>query len=94
MNAAALLAELVELADAAGLRVQLLRTPAGSEAEAGVSSAVCRVRGEVRIVLVASDPLEARIEVVAAALREHAGDWIERRYLSPAVRARLGAGLP
>ena len=78
---------LVELAEQAGLRVQVAR----GAADAGplIRSGVCRVRGETWIVLIADDPLADRIAVVSDALREHAGTWLEGRWIPPALRARL-----
>ena len=86
------LVELVELALQAGLRVQPVRGALGPDPEPVATSAVCRVRGETWVVLVGSDPLEERIGVVARALREHAGEWLEGRYLPPALRGRLDPG--
>ena len=43
----------------------------------------------VWLVLAAADPVEERIAVVVDALRAHAGELLEGRYLPPAVRARL-----
>jgi hypothetical protein len=50
---------------------------------------VCRVRGETWVVLSGSDSPADRIRVLAAALREHAGDWLEQRYLPPSLRERI-----
>ena len=89
MSDAELLEQLGELALAAGLT---LRTHRGGDAEQRAGSGVCRVRGEIWIVLAADDPLAERIEVLAQALRVHAADYLESRYLPPAVRERLGSG--
>jgi hypothetical protein len=82
------LAELVALAQAAGLRVQMVRGTAG-EGEGFVSSGVCVVAGEPRAILVKSDPVADRIEVLAGALRTHAGAWLDAHYVPPAVREWL-----
>ena len=83
-----LLAALIELAEGAGLRVRR----AEGEAEGGpLASGVCRVRGELFVVLVASDSEEDRIAVLARALRNHAAPALETRWLPPAVRARIDA---
>jgi hypothetical protein len=82
---------LAGLAREAGLEVRDLR--AGGDGQPPPASGVCRVRGQTWVLLAASDALEERIEVLARALRAHAADLLERRYLPPAVRARL-AGLP
>jgi hypothetical protein len=82
-----LLERLAELAREAGLEVRELR--AGAEGEPAPASGVCRVRGETWVVLAASDGLERRIDVLAQALKSHAGQILEDRYLPPAVRERL-----
>lgn len=92
MSDSELLEQLSELAVAAGLTVRSHRDGAGGDAERRTGSGVCRVRGAVWIVLAADDPLSARIEVLAVALRTHASDYLESRYLPPAVRERLGSG--
>jgi len=82
-----MLDRLVELAREAGLDVRVLA--AGAAGELPPQSGVCRVRERWWIVLSTADPLEARIGIVARALREHAGTALEARYLPPAVRDRL-----
>jgi len=89
MNEVELLQELITLADEAGLTVRPIRGGAGGEGEPSATSAVCRIRGETWIVLSGTDSAEARIAVLALALREHARDWLESRYLAPALRERL-----
>jgi hypothetical protein len=87
VNDTEVLVALVELAEQAGLRVRAAR----GAADAGplATSGVCRVRGEVLVVLVGDDPLGDRIAVVAGALREHAAEFLEGRWLPPALRAHL-----
>jgi hypothetical protein len=51
---------------------------------------VCRVRGRVWVVLSSSDPVAIQLGVLGAALRDHASELVEARYLAPAVRAFLG----
>ena len=85
-----LLEALVALAAEAGLSVRALRGGAVGDEIGAASSGVCRVRGEVWVMLAAADPLEERIEVLVRALREHAAPLLEQRYLPPAVRERLG----
>ncbi len=92
MSDAELLEQLGELALAAGLTVRTHRDDAGGEVEQRAGSGVCRVRGEIWIVLAAIDPLSERIEVLAGALRAHAAEYLESHYLSPAVRDRLRFG--
>ena len=92
MSDAELLEQLSQLAVAAGLTVRSHRAGAGGEAERRAGSGVCRVRGEIWIVLAAEDPPTARIEVLSEALRAHASGYLESRYLPPAVRERLRSG--
>lgn len=77
---------LVGLAEEAGIAVRIAR---GGENELPPRSGVCRVRGRLLLVVSAAEPMEARIEAVAAALREHSGGLLEERFLPPAVRERL-----
>jgi hypothetical protein len=86
---AEILRELIELAGRAGLAVQAV--PRGRAIEGGppVTSAVVRVRGEVRVVLVPSDAVDERIAVVARALREHAAAYLEAHHVPPALRERI-----
>ena len=86
MTEAEILEDLLRLAESSGLRVQ--RLPRGRALEGGppVASAVCRMGDEWRILLVASDTLDERIAVVAAALREHRAEWLEARHVPPALR--------
>jgi hypothetical protein len=77
---------LVGLAEEAGIAVRIAR---GGESELPPRSGVCRVRGRLLLVVCAAEPMEARIESVAAALREHGGGLLEERFLPPAVRERL-----
>jgi hypothetical protein len=83
--------ELVELADAAGLEVRPMRDSAARESEPAASSGICRVRGEIWVMLAASDPVEEQISVLVRALKTHAAAFLESRYLPPALRDRLGA---
>ena len=77
---------LIALALEAGLEV---RETSGRSGEAPLESSVCRVRGSVWVVLSKADPLERQVEVLAGAMREHYGAWLEQRFLPPALRERL-----
>jgi hypothetical protein len=77
------------LARDAGLEVRLVDPDGASDVAAPATSGVCRVRGAVWVVLSNSDPLDIQLDVLAQALRTHAGRWIEERYLPPAVRQRV-----
>jgi len=89
VNQAEILLQLVELAEAAGLRVRPIRGTSSAEGEPAARSGLCRVRGELWIVLASHDSFEERIAVVAEALRREASEWLQSRYLPPALRARL-----
>ncbi len=89
MDAPEILDHLVELAREAGISVRVLGRGAESVGDLPPQSAVCRVKGEVWVVLSAADTPEERVAVLAGALREHAGGVLEGRYLPPAVRDRL-----
>lgn len=91
MSPEELLERLLELARETGLPVRLVRGSALGEVVPAAASGVCRVRGEVWVVLSASDPPQARIGVLAGALRAHRGEELESRYLPPAVRAWVAA---
>ena len=77
---------LVGLAEEAGIAVRVVRA---GESELPPRSGICRVRGRLLLVVSAAEPVEARIEAVVAALREHGGGLLEERFLPPAVRERL-----
>ena len=89
MSPADLRDALAELAREAGLVVRVLTGDAELEPGLAVTSGVCRLRGRWWVVLAARDPLERHIDVLAGALREHAPEIIEERYLPPALRERL-----
>jgi len=78
---------LVELATEAGIRVRAAQ-PAGT-----LESGVCRVRGELWLILVPAEPLDHRIRVVADALRTYAPTFLESRWLPPALRTLLDEAL-
>ena len=84
-----LLAALLELARDTRLRVRVLGNGSGADAAAPASSGVCRVRGELWVLLADADPVARRVEVLAGALCDHAPDLLERHYLPPAVRECL-----
>lgn len=88
MEPAALLEALLELARETGLVVQRVgRQPALDLPP--VASGVCRLRGELRVLLADADPPTERIRVLARALCEFAAADLEGRYLPPAVRECL-----
>jgi hypothetical protein len=90
MHPVELLDQLADLARAAGLEVREIRGGAG-EGEPSTASGTCRVRGKIWVLLAPSDSLDERIDVLGRALATHAREFLESRYLPPAVRERLGA---
>ena len=86
MESRQLLDALVGLAEEAGIAVRIARA---GESELPPRSGLCRVRGNLLLVLSAAEPLEARIEATAVALGTHAAALLEGRFLPPAVRERL-----
>jgi hypothetical protein len=86
-----LLEQLVALVGEAGIAVRhdgASRSPDGE----GPRSGLCRLRGAPLLVLLASDGVEDRIAAAAQALRSVAPEWLEGRYLPPAVREALEGG--
>ena len=61
------------------------------DGEPPLVSNACRLRGDVWVILSSADPLRIQIDVLAEALRGHAGERLGARYLTPAVRACLAA---
>ena len=88
MDPTDLLEALAGIAAEAGLSVRRV-TGSPGDGEPPMASGVCRVRGELWVLLSEADPFEHRIEVLAQALRSHASRLLEERYLPPAVRERL-----
>jgi hypothetical protein len=92
MDDAALLAALQELAEELGLAVRRLPADAAFDGVGPSGSGLCTLRGRHMVWLSASDPLDRQVEVLARALREHAGESLEMRFLAPAIRERLNRG--
>lgn len=90
MHPTELLDQLADLARAAGLEVREIHGAAG-EGGPQTGSGTCRVKGRIWVLLAASDSLDERIDVLGRALATHAREFLESRYLPPAVRERLGA---
>jgi hypothetical protein len=84
----ALLDFLVELAQEAGVKVRVIPHSAG-EIDPAPRSGSCRIRGDPWLLLASHESLEDRIEAALAAVRAHALEALEGRYLPPAVRERL-----
>lgn len=83
------LRSLVELADLAGLTIRPIPAGKGSE-DVALQSGICRVKGDVWVVLAGGDPLEDQISVLAEALRTHRAEFLEGQFLPPQLRERLG----
>jgi len=81
-----LLEGLLELAAAAELEVRMLSAAAGAMEHAPTGSAACRVGTRVWVVLAPSDPPLHQAEVLAGALARFRADFLETRFLSPALR--------
>ena len=86
MEAQSLLDALLELALECEVRVEELPRQAPLEGLSPAGSGLCRVRGADWVLLSPAEPVERRIEVLGAALRELAADALRDRYLPPAVR--------
>ncbi len=89
MESGDLLHAMIEVAEAAGLEVRGVGRSALTEGGPAAESGVVRLRNRVIVLLSPNDPLERRIEVLAAALRTHADDWLEAHFIPPAIRSRL-----
>ncbi len=92
MENAELMQALLDLCGEAGLDVRLVGASGLADGEPAPGSALCRVRGKLWIVLSRSDPVDVQLRVLASALRDHAGELLESRYLPPALRELLGDG--
>jgi hypothetical protein len=92
MDDAALLAALLELAAEHDLPVRRLAADSAFEGLVPAQSGTCLLRGRRIVLLCASDPLERQLDVLAAALRAHAGPALEMRFLPPAIRGCLDRG--
>jgi hypothetical protein len=88
MHPTELLDVLADLARAAGLEVREIR--GAGEGDLRTSSGSCRVKGQIWVLLAPADSLDERIDALGSALATHAREFLESRYLPPAVRERLG----
>ena len=89
METADLARVMAETARTAGLSVRHVRgRPV--EDDAVPTSGVCRLQGEVLIVLCAADPPSVHVDVLTKALRDHARDFVESHFVPPAIRERVG----
>jgi hypothetical protein len=84
-----LLRAICDVAESAGLEIRELGSVATDATP--LESGVVRLRNRVMIMLAPGDPIERRIDVVAAALREHAHRYLAERFIPPAIRERVSA---
>jgi hypothetical protein len=89
MESSAILEALLDLAREAGLEVRAVGRAGLEVGESAPGSAVCRVKGDVWVMLSSVDPVIVQLEVLASAVRDHAAHVIADRYLPPAVRELL-----
>jgi hypothetical protein len=80
---------LLDLAREAGIALRPLSARGAAEGDLPVRSGVCRVRGQLLVMLAASDSVEDRIDVLLHALRSAGPAVLEGRWIPPAVRERL-----
>jgi len=82
-----ILEALFELAGEAGFEIR-----AGgrlSPDDPPLESGVCRLRGQLYMVLSANESVSMQIEALGSALREHASELLDQRHLPPAIRSVL-----
>jgi hypothetical protein len=89
MDGVELLEALLELAGEFGLDVRIIQPDGSSELEFPLSSGVCSVRGQLRVLLSREDPIDSQCRVIAQALNFKAKNELESRFLAPAVRGVL-----
>jgi hypothetical protein len=89
MDESQILESLLELAAEAGMRVRMGGGVAPEENLPPLASGVCRLRGELWVVLSSRESPAVQIEALASALRDHAGSLLESRHLPPAIRNYL-----
>lgn len=85
-ESAALLEGLLELAAAAELEVRVLSAAARAQENAPKESAACRVGARIWVVLSPDDPPEHQARVLAGALVRHRAEFLEGRFVTPALR--------
>ena len=78
---------LLDLAAEAELEVSTVNPPRGDDTPP--TSALCRVRGRLWVMLSAADPVAVQLDVLAGALCEHAPELVADTWVPPAVRALL-----
>lgn len=81
-----LIENLLELAHEAELEVRILSAAAAAADFSPTESAACRVGSRIWVVLSPNDPLDQQAEVLAGALSHFRSEFLEARFLTPAVR--------
>ena len=80
-----LLEALLELAHEAELEVRILSNHAAAE-NAPTQSAAARVGARIWVVLAPNDPAEHQARVLAETLARHRAEFLESRFVAPALR--------
>jgi hypothetical protein len=86
MQLADVLEALLELAEEVSLEVRVLREDRAQDGDFPPTSACCRVKGKVWVVLSPNDPAELHCRVLGSALKSEAATVLEDRFLPPAIR--------
>ncbi len=84
-------AALLELAHAAGLEVRILSAHAAAEEGAPRQSAFGRLGSRVWVLIVPDDPPAHQAAALAQALGRFRADFLEERFVPPALRAFIAA---
>ncbi len=87
MRLSEVLEALLELAEEVNLEVRVLRGDRPQDTEFAPTSACCRVKGKVWVMLSPNDPVELHVRVLGEALKNEAPALLESRFLPPAVRS-------
>ena len=86
MPAKDLLEALLELAHDAELEVRVLSAHAAAAENAPTESAAARVGARIWVVLAPNDPPEHQARILAETLAAHRREFLEARFLAPALR--------
>lgn len=87
MDEADILEALFELARDEGFEIRAAGRLAPDDPP--LLSGVCRLRGQLYIVLSANESVPMQIEAMASALRENAAESLQNRHLPPAIRVLI-----
>jgi hypothetical protein len=86
MDQRGLLESLLSLSDEAELEVRVLSSRAAAVELSPTESAACRVGDRIWVVLNPDDPEGHQAKVLASALGKFRSEFLEDRFLAPAVR--------